>query len=49
LQEFAYHINISAWVFIMSGMSAIALALITISSQAAKSAMANPVDSLRTE
>jgi putative ABC transport system permease protein len=49
LQEFAYHVDIEVWIFLLAGLSALAIALITISSQAARSAMANPVDSLRTE
>jgi putative ABC transport system permease protein len=49
LQEFAYHIDINAWIFLLAGSTALAIALITISSQAARSAMANPVESLRTE
>jgi putative ABC transport system permease protein len=49
LQEFAYHIDINVWIFLSAGVAALAIALITISSQAARSAMANPVDSLRTE
>jgi len=49
LQQFAYHVNVEVWIFLAAGLSALAIALITISSQAARSAMANPVDSLRTE
>jgi putative ABC transport system permease protein len=49
LQEFAYHVDVEVWMFLLAGLSALAIALITISSQAARSAMANPVDSLRTE
>ena len=49
LQEFAYHIEIGIWIFIVAGTSALAVALITISSQAARAAMANPVESLRSE
>jgi len=49
LQDFAYRINISWWVFLMAGVSAIIIALITVSFQAIKAAVANPVKSLRTE
>jgi len=49
LQDFAYRINISVWVFIMSGVLAILIALLTVSFQAIKAAVANPVKSLRTE
>jgi putative ABC transport system permease protein len=47
LQGFAYHINISLWVFIFSGFMAISIALFTISFQAVKAAMVKPVKSLR--
>ncbi len=49
LQDFAYRINISAWVFLLSGVLAIFIALLTISFQAVKAALANPVKSLRSE
>jgi len=49
LQDFAYRINISAWVFAIAGIVAILIALVTISFQAIKAAIANPVESLRTE
>ena len=49
LQSFAYRINISWWVFALAGLLTIAIALITVSFQAIKAAMANPVKSLRTE
>jgi len=49
LQDFAYRINISAWVFIIAGILAILIALLTVSFQAIKAAVANPVKSLRTE
>jgi putative ABC transport system permease protein len=49
LQSFAYRINISWWVFAVAGLSALAIALITVSFQAIKAAVANPVKSLRTE
>jgi len=49
LQEFAYRINISWWMFMDAGLFAIGIALITISFQAIKAAVANPVKILRTE
>jgi len=49
LKDFAYRINIGAGVFIAAGLSAILIAFLTISFQAIKAAIANPVKSLRTE
>jgi putative ABC transport system permease protein len=49
LQDFAYRITISWWVFIVSGLAAVLIAVVTISFQAIKAAIANPVKSLRTE
>ena len=49
LQDFAYRINISWWMLLLSGCIAILIALITVSFQAIKSATANPVKSLRSE
>ncbi|MEO5592625.1 MAG: FtsX-like permease family protein [Chitinophagaceae bacterium] len=49
LKDFAYRIDISWWVFVLAGVMAIVIALGTISFQAIKAAMANPVKSLRTE
>ena len=49
LQSFAYRINISWWVFAVAGFTALLIALLTVSFQAIKAAMANPVKSLRTE
>jgi len=49
LQSFAYRINISWWVFALVGFSALLIALITVSFQSIKAAIANPVKSLRTE
>ena len=49
LQSFAYRINISWWTFIVAGFVALLIALITVSFQAIKAAIANPVKSLRTE
>lgn len=49
LQDFAYRVTISWWIFIAAGAAALVIALATISFQAIKSALANPVDSLRAE
>jgi len=49
LQDFAYHIDIQWWVFVLAGVLAIVIALVTVSFQAIKAALANPVDSLRDE
>jgi putative ABC transport system permease protein len=49
LQNFAYRINISWWIFLAAGMLAIVIALVTISFQSIKAALANPANSLRTE
>ena len=49
LQDFAYRTNIQWWVFILAGIIAACIALFTISFQAIKAALANPVKSLRTE
>jgi ABC-type antimicrobial peptide transport system permease subunit len=49
LQDFAYRIHISWWVFALAGSGAMLIALITVSFQAIKAALANPVKSLRSE
>lgn len=49
LQDFAYRISIQWWVFLLAGVLASAVALITIGFQAIKAALANPVKSLRSE
>lgn len=49
LSDFAYRINIQWWVFIAAGVAALLIALLTVSFQAAKAALTNPVKSLRTE
>jgi len=49
LQDFAYRISITWWVFVLAGVIAILIALFTISFQSIKAAIANPVKSLRTE
>lgn len=49
LQNFAYRIELSWWMFALAGGLALLVALLTVSSQAVKAALANPVDSLRSE
>jgi putative ABC transport system permease protein len=49
LQDFAYRINISWWIFLVAGLVAVVIALLTIGFQAIKAAVSNPVKSLRTE
>ncbi|WP_315814976.1 ABC transporter permease [Paraflavitalea speifideaquila] len=49
LQDFAYRVSISWWVFALAGLAAVLIALITVCFQAIKAAMANPVKSLRSE
>lgn len=49
LEDFAYRIEIPWWVFVISGTTAILMALVTVGYQAIKAATANPVDSLRDE
>jgi putative ABC transport system permease protein len=49
LQSFAYRINISWWVFLVAALAALLIALFTVSFQAIKAAITNPVQSLRTE
>ncbi len=49
LENFAYRIGLSVWIFILSGLAAFCIALLTVSYQSIKAATANPVDSLRYE
>lgn len=49
LEDFAYRVAISWWIFAVAGALALAIAILTVSLQAIKAAMANPVKSLRTE
>jgi putative ABC transport system permease protein len=49
LRDYPYRIDVSAWVFILAAVVVSAIALFTISFQAIKAAIANPVKSLRTE
>ncbi len=49
LQDYAYRINISGWTFLLIVFVALMIALVTVSFQAIRAAVANPVKSLRTE
>jgi putative ABC transport system permease protein len=49
LQNFAYHIDIEMWVFVISGGIALVIAVITVSYQAVKAAFNNPIEALRYE
>jgi ABC-type antimicrobial peptide transport system permease subunit len=49
LQQYNYRITISPFVFVIAGIAAIVITIITVSFQAIKAAIANPVKSLRTE
>jgi len=49
LQDFAYRVNVGWWIFLAAGIIAVTIAFVTISFQAIKAALSNPVKSLRTE
>jgi len=49
LQNFAFRTEMQWWVFLLSGGIALLIAVLTVSSQAIKAALANPIDSLRYE
>jgi len=49
LQNFAYRIDISWWVFALAGGLALVIALLTVSTQAIRAALANPVEALKYE
>lgn len=49
LQDFAYRVTLAWWIFVLSGGIALLIAALTVSFQAVKSALANPVNSLKTE
>ncbi|MEM1324904.1 MAG: ABC transporter permease [Bacteroidota bacterium] len=49
LQDFAYRIELRWWVFALAGLAAIGIALLTVSFQSVRAALANPVKSLRSE
>ena len=49
LQNFAYRIDVGWWAFVLAGIAAVLIAFLTVSFQAIKAAITNPVKSLRTE
>ena len=49
LQDFAYRIEVSWWMFALAGLGSIVIAIATVSFQAIRAALANPVNSLRSE
>ena len=49
LQQYDYRTAISWWIFAITGMGAVAITLLTVSFQAVKAALMNPVKSLRSE
>jgi len=49
IKNYTYHVEIGWWIFIVAGIISVLIALVTISFQAVKAAVANPVKSLRAE
>ena len=49
LEDFTYRISIEWWVFVIAGLVTVLIALLTVSIQAIKAALTNPVKNLRTE
>lgn len=49
LEEFDYRITISMWIFVLAGMTALVIALLTVGWHSFKASIANPVESLRNE
>jgi ABC-type antimicrobial peptide transport system permease subunit len=49
LKNYSYHTGIEWWVFVLAGVLSVAIALLTISYQSIRAAIANPAKSLRTE
>jgi putative ABC transport system permease protein len=49
LESFAYRVDISWWIFVLAGVIAMGIALVTVSVQTIRAALANPVKSLKTE
>jgi putative ABC transport system permease protein len=49
MQDFAYKAEIAWWIYVVAAVAAILIALLTVSFQAIKASIANPVKSLRTE
>ena len=49
LMNYNYHVNVDWWIFLLAGVAAIVITLITVSFQSIKAALMNPVKSLRSE
>jgi ABC-type antimicrobial peptide transport system permease subunit len=49
LQKYTYRTEISWWIFVVAGVGALVITLLTVSYQAIKAALMNPVKSLKTE
>ena len=49
LENYTYRANLSWWMFVLAGLLALFIALVTLSFQSIRAAIANPVKSLRTE
>ena len=49
LEDFAYRVALSWWIFLLAGLAALSMALLTVSYQAIRTAWANPVKALRYE
>lgn len=49
LSDYPYHVTIKWWVFVLAGITSVLISILTVSYQAIKAAVANPVKSLRTE
>ncbi len=49
LEDFAYRVELNAWIFVIAGLLAVGVALVTVTVQALRAARANPVRSLRSE
>ena len=49
LESFAYQIDVPWWLFLVAGIGAVGIAFLTVSFQSIKAALANPIESLRSE
>jgi putative ABC transport system permease protein len=49
LEDFAYRVKVGWWVYVLAGLASLVIALVTVSFQAVRAALSNPVKSLRTE
>ncbi|MBC7891954.1 MAG: hypothetical protein H7Y12_07085, partial [Sphingobacteriaceae bacterium] len=49
LEDFPYKISVEWWIFVLAGLLAVGIALLTVSFQSIKAALMNPVKSLRSE